>query len=194
MNHPLLKLNDEIKKEADHLLYKNGLLTILEKYGTPHISGSYYLNLMTWRDLDIYLEVDEQSETNFFSLGGDIASSLHPVKMHFRNELIAQTKGLPLGLYWGIYFGNERTGAWKIDIWCVKAEECKRLMDYCSTLNDKITPESSVHIMNIKSQCWTDPLYRKSYTSTDIYTAVLEKNIHTSEAFKDYIMSQIKNL
>ena len=114
--------------------------------------------------------------------------------MHFRNELITKTQGLPLGLYWGIYLGNERAGNWKIDIWCVKAEECKRLIRYCSTLNDKITPESSVHIMNIKSQCWTDPLYRKSYTSTDIYTAVLEKNIQTSEAFKDYIKSQIKKL
>ena len=193
MNHPVLKLNDEIKKEADHLLYENGLLTILAKYGTPYVSGSYYLNLMAWRDLDIYLEVDEQSEKNFFSLGGDIASSLHPVKMHFRNELITQTKDLPLGLYWGIYLGNERAGAWKIDIWSVKAGECKRLLDYCSKLKNKITPDSSVHIMNIKSQCWTDPLYRKSYTSADIYTAVLEKNIQTIEAFKDYIMSQIKN-
>jgi hypothetical protein len=30
--------------------------------------------------------------------------------MSFRNELIAKTKGLPTGLYWGIYFGNERAG------------------------------------------------------------------------------------
>jgi hypothetical protein len=37
--------------------------------------------------------------------------------MHYRDETIARTPGLPSGLYWGVYLGNERDGAWKIDIW-----------------------------------------------------------------------------
>lgn len=37
--------------------------------------------------------------------------------MHFRDETTVGTPGLPRRFYWGIYLGDERSGAWKIDIW-----------------------------------------------------------------------------
>jgi hypothetical protein len=187
----LINLNGLIKKEADEILIQKGLLAILNLFGKPHISGSYFLDLMTWRDLDIYLETENITETDFFLLGGKIASAFDPVKMSYRNERIGKTKGLPHGLYWGIYLGNERAGAWKIDIWVVDTAECKRLLNYCEDIQKKLTPEASLHILNIKSQCWKDPAYRRSYTSMDIYKAVLEKKITTIEAFKDYLQTVI---
>src|SRR4051794_17411125 len=119
MNENLEDLNLSIKTEADEILLEKGLLNILNCFGIPHITGSYSLGLMTWRDLDVYLEVDNFSETDFFLLGSKICSVFTPIKMSFRNELLAKTKGLPSGLYWGVYLGNERAGAWKIDIWAV---------------------------------------------------------------------------
>ena len=107
--------------------------------------------------------------------------------MSFRNELIAQTKGLPTGLYWGIYFGNERAGDWKVDIWAVSAPECQRLIQYCADIRQKLTPETVSDILNIKSQCWQDPQYRRSYSSADIYDAVLEKNVSSIESFRKYL-------
>jgi hypothetical protein len=144
---------------------------------------------MTWRDLDIYLETTSLFEEHFFELGGKIAAALAPLKMHFRNERIAKTKGLPEGLYWGIYFGNERAGAWKIDIWAVDADECKRLNNFCLQIKQQLTTKKSAAIMKIKAQCWQDPAYRKSYTSLDIYNAVLHHNITTIDAFKNHLTS-----
>lgn len=187
MNSPLHDLNSLIKKEADEILFEKGLFSILSSFGEPRISGSYELDLMTWRDLDIYLEVFNMPETEFFTLGGKICTVLKPVKMSFRNELIAKSKGLPYGLYWGIYLGNERAGAWKIDIWAVNTEECNRLLNYCSDIREKLTPAKSLEILDIKSQCWQDPEYRRSYSSIDIYKAVLEKNITTVKSFKEYL-------
>lgn len=187
MDHPLLNLNELIKKEADEILSQKGLLAILNAYGNAHVSGSYFLNLMTWRDLDIYLETENITETDFFLLGGRIASTFNPVKMSYRNERKAKTPGLPNGLYWGTYLGNERAGDWKIDIWAVDKSECQQLLDHCEAIRKKLTPEASLYILNIKSQCWKDPAYRRSYTSGDIYKAVLEKNITTIEGFKDWI-------
>jgi hypothetical protein len=119
MSNSLIALNQLIKAEADVLLSEKGLLQILNSFGKPHITGSYSLDLMTWRDLDIYLEVNNLSEADFFNLGSQICTTLTPVKMSFRNELLAKTKGLPAGWYWGVYLGNERAGGWKIDIWAV---------------------------------------------------------------------------
>src|SRR5437870_923595 len=101
MNTSLTDLNSTIKSEADVILYEQGLFEILQCFGTPHISGSYSLDLMTWRDLDIYLEVENIAETDFFSLGSKICAALSPEKMSYRNERIAKSYGLPHGLYWG---------------------------------------------------------------------------------------------
>jgi hypothetical protein len=186
-------LNPALKLEADSILYKEGLYNILQHFGKPHVTGSYFLDLMTWRDLDIYLETNDITEESFFELGKKIAAVIHPVKMNFRNETITQTPGLPNGLYWGVYAGNERKGAWKIDIWAVNSNECKRLLDYCDVIKKKLSPETSRYIMQIKSMCWQDPNYRRSYNSMDIYTAVLEEKITTLEAFRRYLF-QKKNL
>jgi hypothetical protein len=187
MKSHLQSQNLLLKKEADEILHEKGLIDILNSFGTPHIHGSYLLELMTWRDLDIYLEVDEISITDFFALGTSICNSFAPVKMSFRNELKAKTNGLPKGLYWGIYLGNERPGAWKIDLWAVSAPECLRLLNYCSNIKQKLTAGAVQNILEIKSECWQNLEYRRSYSSSDIYKAVLEKNITNIEGFKEYL-------
>lgn len=190
MNDSSFSLNAQIKKEADEILYAKGLLNRLCAYGTPHVSGSYALDLMTWRDLDVYLEVADTTRIDFFQLGAEICSVLAPVKMSYRNELIAKTKGLPAGLYWGIYLGNERAGAWKIDLWAVEAMECRRLIAYCGALQQALTPANRTLITAIKSHCWQDPAYRKAYTSTDIYQAVLEHKVTDLAGFQDHLRRQ----
>jgi hypothetical protein len=183
-NHQVL--NTLIKREADAILYEKGLINILNQFGTPYVHGSYSLDLMTWRDLDIYLQVDQISTTDFFVLGERICSLFNPIKMSFRNESIAKTKGLPAGLYWGVYLGNERAGAWKIDIWAVTKLECSKLLQYCVTIKQKITTETAQRILEIKSECWQDPEYRRSYSSSDIYNAVLDNDVTSIEEFNEY--------
>jgi len=187
MNTSQINLNAQLKKEADEILYKQGLMDLLYPFGTPHIQGSYSLDLMTWRDLDIYLQTDTVSEIDFFLLGQKVCSAFAPVKMSFRNELIAKTKGLPCGLYWGIYLGNERAGAWKIDIWAVSSSELQKLAQYNIDIKQKLTPAMAQSIMDIKSQCWQDLEYRRSYSSSDIYAAVLENNVVDVQGFKNYL-------
>jgi len=193
MERPLLQLNTTIKKEAEEIFFRKGLFERLGAFGVPHLSGSYALDLMTWRDLDIYLETEHISDVDFFKLGGEISNLLQPVKMSFRNELIAKTPGLPAGLYWGIYLGDERQGAWKVDMWAVNSMEYKRLNQYCNGIKQKLTPESIIQILNIKSNCWQDPAYRRSYSSSDIYDAVLNNNVTSLKEFKTYLLQKSKN-
>ena len=191
MRDDLILLNEQLHEEADDILDKKGLRKILDRYGILHVTGSYSLGLMTWRDLDIYLEAEGLAEQTFFELGKDIDSLLRPVKMSFRNERIAKTKGLPVGLYWGIYLGDEKKGSWKIDLWALSDKECEERLRFCNQIAKRITPESKMKILEIKSVCWTDPLYRKFYTSNDIYTAVLEKHAHDVESFRIYLQNKL---
>jgi hypothetical protein len=191
MNDDLILLNQQLHAEAGDILDKKGLRKILNQYGVVHVTGSYSLGLMTWRDLDIYLENENLTEQEFFELGKDIVSLLRPVKMSFRNERIAKTKGLPVGLYWGIYLGDEKKGSWKIDIWGLTSNECEQRLEFCNQIAERITPASKMKILEIKSRCWMDPLYRKYYTSNDVYTAVLEKHVHDLESFKLYLQDKL---
>lgn len=181
------QLDNAIRDEADRLLYEKGLYKLLKEYGQPYLSGSYELGLMTWRDLDIYLAQEAMDVGSFFRLGSALAGLLHPVKMSFRNEFLGKSPGLPEGLYWGVYLGNERKGAWKIDIWMVQQEELSRLMHYCEKLKERLTEEYREIILGIKATCWTDPAYRKHYSSTDIYQAVLEENVKSPGEFRQYL-------
>ena len=187
----LIFLNEQIRQEADDILDARGLRKILTDYGIVHLTGSYSLGLMTWRDLDIYLENDDLSETRFFDLGNRVNSLLNPVKMSFRNERIDKTKGLPTGLYWGIYLGDERKGAWKIDLWALDNEECKTRLNFCNDLAAEISADARIKILEIKSHCWTDPHYRKFYTSNDIYTAVLDNQAHDLGSFRIYLQNKL---
>ena len=191
MSQDLILLDQQIRQEADDILDKKGLRNTLDQYGIVHATGSYALALMTWRDLDLYLENDHLTGEQFFELGKELASILKPVKMSFRNERIAKTRGLPVGLYWGIYLGDERSGAWKIDIWALSKKECDRRLEFCDDLAKRITPASRMKILEIKSKCWTDAQYRKHYTSNDIYTAVLENHANNIESFRIYLQNKL---
>lgn len=181
------KLNNTIKAEADEILHTKGLLKILEKYGQSHVTGSYELNCMTWRDLDLYLINDNFDPKKFINLGAEISEILAAPKMNFRNELIRKKPGLPEGLYWGIYLGDERIDAWKIDIWQVNQSQFQFYQNHMAYLLKNIDQIKWEIIMAIKSQCCTSRDYRKKFNSQDIYSAVIEKNITNFEEFKKFI-------
>jgi hypothetical protein len=122
------------------LLSALGLHGILSHYGFPRVTGSYALRLMTWRDLDIPRERSDVGLVVLW-LGGRLVECLSPVRMHYRNERLARTQGLPNGLYCGIYLGDERAGAWKIGIRAVDSRECDRLTAFIDSIAGRLTPK-----------------------------------------------------
>jgi hypothetical protein len=181
-----------IFEEAKDLLEKRGLRKILEKYGSVQPTGSFVLDLMTWRDLDLYLVSESINSDEFLKLGFEINKLLNPVKMSFRNELIAKTEGLPNGLYWGVYLGNERDRAWKIDIWNISKEEAAKRHRFCEELEKKLDHQKRKVIHELKGMCWKNQNYRKSFYSTDIYEAVLDNGIVTFVELREFINSKYK--
>ena len=173
---------EEIRREADQLL-ASGLEETLLRHGDVHVGGSYALRLMTWRDLDIHLVREPIDLDDFFALGGRIAALLQPHRMHFRDERTVATEGLPRGLYWGVYLGDERAGAWKIDIWLTDGAGFEPVQQYGDRLAARLTDESRRAIVTIKDACWRHPEYRRGFASSDIYAAVLDRGVRDLDAF-----------
>jgi hypothetical protein len=183
----LEQLNKTIISEADRILHDHGLLAVLGKYGNSITRGSYALGLMTWRDLDIYLETNEMTETKFFLLGEDIALSLRPHRMHYRNEFISKTPGLPSGLYWGVYVTLPELPEWKIDIWAMDSHQLEQYKKEFDVLKSRISVDARPAILTIKNHFCHHPEHRRGFTSMDIYNCVIDKGIRSIEEFSQWL-------
>lgn len=183
----LRDLNLTLISEAHTILYDYRLLEILKKYGNPMVHGSYLLNLMTWRDLDVYLENDELDVKDFFSLGMDMATELKPRRMSYRNESIGKTPNLPKGLYWGVYTTLKLPDEWKIDIWAMDSDQIRSQCEKLQDLKSKISEKNRLIILMIKSRFCRHPEYRKSFFSGDIYKSVIEENVKSVHEFSKWL-------
>jgi hypothetical protein len=90
---------------------------------------------------------------------------------------------LPLGLYWGIYLGDERAGAWKIDIWETNGQAFDSVRRFGDELLARLNDNNRAVILAIKAACWQHPQYRRGFTSADIYAAVLDRGVRDIEGF-----------
>jgi len=175
--------------EATEILEVRRLRSTLEEYGRVVPHGSYALDLMVWRDLDLYLVPSSSIEgrTWFFVLGSRIANLLGAHRMHFRDETVVQTEGLPKGLYWGVHVPGLAGTAWKIDIWAVENRELNRLLEYQSWVAEKLSPDSRKMILQIKAVVHKHPEYRRSFGAKDIYEAVLNGRASNADEFWDHL-------
>ena len=71
----ILRYSKLLRQEANDLLDKEGLLSMLSAFGATQVIGSYALDTMTWPDIDISMNLpDEQNVELFFELGKRIAT------------------------------------------------------------------------------------------------------------------------
>jgi len=187
MSSDLRQQDVRLRQEANTLLTDRGLLALLADYGKVHLSGSYALQLMSWRDLDIYMEAPNITADDYFELGRRIYGLLTPFKMHFNDHREHPLDGGIKGLYWGLYLGDVTREAWKIDLWTFDSATCRNRLIHNEGIRKRLTPETRTAILEIKSQLWNHPEYRKTLTSQMIYDAVLDSGIRDIEAFWGYV-------
>jgi hypothetical protein len=186
MSHGHVERAAELRTEAEAIL-DGGLRALLSSYGRLVAHGSYALDLMVWRDLDLYLIAPEPDVVRFFELGAGLATLLNPRKMNFRDERGGSEKELPVGLYWGLYFGDHPDRNWKIDLWAVSDAEAGRLLAYESSVAARLTIESRQAILAVKSAVCSDRDYRRSFGAKDVYDAVLDGGVRDLAGFEHYL-------
>ncbi|MEQ7126991.1 hypothetical protein ABN034_20950 [Actinopolymorpha sp. B11F2] len=171
-----------LRREADAVLEEQGLLAIARPLGETFVGGSYFYDLMTWRDLDLYINAPDVSIEDYFAFGAKVTVRFHAWKAFFTDS---RTEGR--GLYWGVRLGDTRSGAWKFDIWAVDATQFEEASAGARALVRRLTPETRDAILHIKDAYWSDPRYRDTITSASIYAAVLDDGVRTIAEFEEYV-------
>ena len=80
-----------IYEKADDLMYNHALLKLLQKYGDAYIVGSYRMGIMTWNDIDFYIDKSGLNARNYYSLTSDIIKEMMPScfngEINIKNEM-----------------------------------------------------------------------------------------------------------
>ncbi len=168
------------KREADRILYENGLLEKLAEIGLPHIIGSYRMDMMAWRDLDIDIENDAMSRDKLYELTAFILEKFRPVWYEAKEVVNEDGKTV-----WFHGFETLVTGElWNVDLWFFDKETIEKAEAYCDKIQRNTDPAMKETIKQIKRDLIARGLYSfEQYKSMDVYDAVLEKHVGSTEEF-----------
>lgn len=170
------------EEQAKYILYDCGLLEELNRYGTPHIIGSYRMGLMAWNDLDIDIENENMSIDKLYRLSHFIINQFHPTWYEAKEELNFENKTVWFQGF-ETFIENE---LWNVDLWFFDRETIKSAQEYCDSIVQQVTelPGSKEQIIHLKEELIARKLYSfDQYTSIDVYNAVLNQHIVDVEDF-----------
>ena len=177
----LFEQSFQVKREADAFLEETKLLSILQSYGTVQLAGSYALDLMVNRDIDVYLLNRAHTEDSTLAiLHASIQRNCFQLHLYY-NSFQFPREGKPTGYYIGIktpFRGNK----WKVDIWFLHADLPARtqLMNAVEQLGET----SKLALLRFKQLVLEKGL---DVGSMAIYEAVLQKHITDEQAFLAFL-------
>lgn len=175
----------KIRDEADRLLYGTELLRILEHYGKAHLVGSYRMDMMSWNDLDVNIERDDDPPREvLFALSTEVSGTLKPYR--FEGRRFPESGDL--------FFGCETdvTGSrWNVDVWFRKKADIAETEKYCDAVRRRVSGDPALGraILRIKRELIRRKLYGpdkmpgRHYHSVEIYNAVFGGGILTCPEF-----------
>ena len=172
--------SDEIKVNADRILYEFGLLKKLEEVGKTHIIGSYRMNMMAWNDLDIDIENQNISQEKLYEMTIFILNRFHPVWYEGKEEINDKGKKI-----WFLGFETMITGdLWNVDLWFFDRETIANTEAFYDNITKNATQAQKDAVIKIKKCLIAKGLYSdEKYKSIDVYRAVMEKDVKTIEEF-----------
>jgi hypothetical protein len=177
---------ERLRKEAEHVLKLISLHEILRSYGKVFLSGSYFLDVMVYPDVDLY--ITKVSLKQLFEIGAQFAA----------NELVTQVVfersddpiRLPEGLYLKtrVKYGNWGR-PWKIDLWSLSEEVIMQRMAEMQHFLAKMTPEMRQQIVQYKLSILTPLLRTPVYSGYYIYKAFIDEGLADFKSVTNYLLS-----
>ena len=174
---------ETIQEKADNFIAQSNLIDILQKYGNATLVGSYIMQIMTWNDLDIYMDLADFESDKYYVLITELISKLKPVR--YDGTYNIEKDNCFLGME--IIYKGER---WNLDIWWKKRVEIEDSLAYANDLmlQMKRYPYLKEAVCDIKKNLIKNKQYgfdkgKKHYHSNEIYDAVFNRGLLTVEEF-----------
>ena len=163
----------QLKHEADALLETLNLARLCAPIGDITPTGSYFLDLMMYPDIDLYLP--PAKPTQMFNIMAHLAEHYPVTRVNYLN-------GGPGPLANALYIkpiialGNwERP--WKIDIWAVDTAYIQEKTAELQTLANKMSANQRKRILEYKYSVLNEQGRTPMFSGIYIYRAIVEQEI-----------------
>ncbi len=167
-----LELADTLHHQADQLLVDIQLVEVLSPYGAVTPTGSYYLNVMVYPDIDLYLP--KLTVEQVFAVGGEMANHDGVVQVVFEQGEAT----MPGGLYLKLRIANNAWGRpWKLDLWSLAPDLLEQKMAPMRRFRACMTPALRLQILQYKLSVLTPSLRTPMYSGYFIYKAFIDEGL-----------------
>jgi hypothetical protein len=185
-----------LKKEATKILSELNLEKILSKYGKVEIIGSYSLDLMTWRDIDIEVLGDTKYE-NYLECVNHLFNQDKVYNLTLQDYRKSVHADRPQGIYLGIKYLFDRSKGWKemwkIDIWFLSNDDLSSI-ETREYVKSKLNEQNRELILKLKTEMRENTTHGKEISGREVYYAVLDNNVKDLESLKEYLKQQGREL
>jgi hypothetical protein len=188
----LLHRQRQLQDEAQRMLEELNLIELLSQAGVVRRTGSSVLGLMVWRDIDLSISSPGLRIEGAFEL-------LHPLLTHTRVKQVRyfhqsdhfKLDGVDERYYFMVFYAPEDQVEWKLDIsfWLGEGIHPEPVHE---AIEQHLTPETRLTILQIKQVWYQLPAYRSEVYSTDIYDAVVHHGVRTPTEFDQYLRDRGK--
>jgi hypothetical protein len=194
-----------LRQEADVVMQEIGLRDILSQYGEITFSGSYFLDVMAYPDIDLYLS--RITIAQMFEIGRQLAESALVREVVFAKSDIPH---LPGGLYLKprINHGEKPEGfslkkppaqsagelhgnwgrLWKVDIWSLDDAIIEKQMRDMRRFKERMTPQLREQILAYKVSVLTSAHRTPTYSGYFIYKAFFDEGMTDFAQVTQYLV------
>ena len=173
-----------LRQEADAVMQKIGLLDILSQYGEVTFSGSYFLDVMAYPDVDLYLS--KVSIAQLFEIGARLAESELVQEIMFKKS---DESKLPGGLYLKPRVVHGDWGRpWKVDLWSLDDAVIRGQMRDLWRFKEQMTPQLREQIIAYKVSVLTSHHRTPMYSGYFIYKAFIDEGMIDPTAVTRYLI------
>jgi hypothetical protein len=179
-----------LQAEAADVRARLDLDRVLGTVGDPVLVGSAALGLMVWRDIDVTVACPSLDEKRVIAAAAELAAHPDVKAMQYRDDSGRWNQDpdtYPDGLYIGLRFQPAAPPEWKLDVWFVVDPARQPDLAHLRALPGRLTDETRLAILRIKSLWSARPEYGVSVRSWDIYTAVLDHGVRDPGEFARWL-------
>ncbi|AIL13003.1 hypothetical protein IM40_04985 [Candidatus Paracaedimonas acanthamoebae] len=183
----------DLQQKADKFIQTAPYFEIIRAHGHLYSTGSYFLNTMTWPDIDMQLclDKDRDAKETIAALASSFIKTKGIKKLQYIDFLSyprpPMTEGHCLCM---TAFDENFQNFWKNDLWILPFSEIQENQEFMNHLKEQMTPEHHALIMAFKYE-WTT-LYGRppKMASYYLYQAVILENLQERQKIETYLRSK----
>jgi len=190
LNPDLLERAGRLQLEAAELMKTIRLFEALQPSGDVFLTGSYFLDVMVYPDLDLYVPMT--GIENIFAAAGQMANNDRVIRVTFENE---EHPILPGGLYMNLRVNHGNWGRpWKVDIWWLDENLIREKMAIMHHFKQLLTAELREQIIRYKATLINNTGRTPQFSGYFVYKAFLDEGLRDPADITGYLISNGINI